>query len=141
MLLLLALVAVTGAFAQDNKNIVKEKFHFGNKDQDTVWGYAQVVRVDNVLYVSGTVARNTDSAGISNIYRTIGRSLARFGATLQNVVKETVYTTDMDGLAAVNKWRKAAYKGDYPAATWVQISRLLMPDAKIEIEVVAHLPK
>jgi enamine deaminase RidA (YjgF/YER057c/UK114 family) len=33
------------------------------------------------------------------------------------------------------------YKGDYPAATWVQISRLYMPDAKLEIEVIAHLPK
>jgi 2-iminobutanoate/2-iminopropanoate deaminase len=37
--------------------------------------------------------------------------------------------------------RKQFYKGDFPAATWVQISRLYMPDAKLEIELVAHLPK
>ena len=31
------------------------------------------------------------------------------------------------------------YKNDFPAATWVQVVRLFMPDAKLEVEVIAHL--
>jgi enamine deaminase RidA (YjgF/YER057c/UK114 family) len=40
-----------------------------------------------------------------------------------------------------NEVRKAFYKGDYPAATWVQITRLYMSDAKLEVELIAHLPQ
>ena len=44
--------------AQDN-GIKKEKWHWGNAlQQDTSAGYVQVVKVDNVLYISGAVARD-----------------------------------------------------------------------------------
>jgi enamine deaminase RidA (YjgF/YER057c/UK114 family) len=50
-------------------------------------------------------------------------------------------TTDIDALAQNNEVRKAFYKGDYPAASWMQVTRLLMPSALVEVEVIAHLPK
>jgi enamine deaminase RidA (YjgF/YER057c/UK114 family) len=50
-------------------------------------------------------------------------------------------TTDIDALALNNEVRKAFYKGDYPAASWMQVTRLLMPAALVEVEVIAHLPK
>lgn len=141
-ILFLGLILFTTiGFAQTNQQIQKKKFHFGNAEQDTAAGYAQIVKVDNVLYVSGTVARDITPASIKRIYQTIERSLAQFGATLQNVVKENLYTTDIEAMKTHNEARKEMYKGDYPAATWVQISRLYMPDAKLEIEVIAHLPK
>lgn len=71
----------------------------------------------------------------------IQKSLERFGATMQNVVKENIFTTDITAMERLNIYRKEIYKGDYPTSTWVQVSRLLLPDAKLEIEVVAHLPK
>ena len=40
----------------------------------------------------------------------------------------------------LNQDRKSFYKGDFPAATWVQISRLYMSTALVEVEVIAHLP-
>jgi 2-iminobutanoate/2-iminopropanoate deaminase len=40
-----------------------------------------------------------------------------------------------------NYVRKPFYKGDFPAATWVQISRLFTADVKLEIELIAYLPK
>jgi enamine deaminase RidA (YjgF/YER057c/UK114 family) len=57
------------------------------------------------------------------------------------VVKENLYTTDIEAMKKYNDVRKAFYKGDFPAATWVQISRLYMADAKLEIELIAHLSK
>ena len=40
-----------------------------------------------------------------------------------------------------NDSRKVFYKNDFPAATWVQVSRLYMSEAKLEVELIAHLPK
>jgi len=133
------LLVATSAFAQ--KNIQKQKFHFTLGEQDTVGGYAQVVKVDNILYVSGTVATAITEKDVKYVYKVIEKSLNNYGATLQNVVKETLYTTDIEAMKNLNSVRKKIYNGDYPASTWVQISRLFMPEAKLEIEVVAHLPE
>lgn len=126
--------------AQDN-SIKKEKFNWGHGDQDTTAGYAQAVKVDNVIYISGTVGRDVNPEGIKRVYEGLERTLKYYGATFQNVVKENLYTTDIEAMKQYNTVRKAFYKGDFPAATWVQISRLYMADAKLEIELIAHLPE
>jgi enamine deaminase RidA (YjgF/YER057c/UK114 family) len=101
-------------------------------------GYANAIQVGNTVYVSGVVARGaTVEEQLVGIYAGIKRALEPFGATLQDIVKETAYTTDMEALKAANEKRKAAYAGHSPAATWVQISRLFMESAKLEIEVIA----
>ena len=128
-------------FAQEN-NIKKEKWHWGNAlQQDTSAGYVQVVKVDNVLYISGAVARDVTPEGITRVYQALERSLKSFGATFQNVVKENLFTTDIEAMKKYNDARKAFYKGDFPAATWTQITRLFMAEAKLEVELIAHLPR
>jgi enamine deaminase RidA (YjgF/YER057c/UK114 family) len=126
--------------AQDN-TINKEKFNWGRGLQDTTAGYAQAIKVDNVLYISGTVAREVNPEGIKRVYEGLEKTLQHYGATFQNVVKENLYTTDIEAMKQYNYVRKTFYKGDFPAATWVQISRLYMADAKLEIELIAYLPK
>jgi len=131
----------TNIAAQDN-DIKKEKWHFGNAlQQDTSAGYVQVVKVENVLYISGAVATDVTPEGITRVYQALERSLKSFGATFQNVVKENLYTTDMEAMKKYNAARKVFYKGDFPAATWMGVSRLFMADAKLEVELIAHLPK
>ena len=131
----------TNITAQDH-NIKKEKWHWGNAlQQDTSAGYVQVVKVDNVLYISGAVARDVTPEGITRVYQSLERSLKSFGASFQNVVKENLYTTDMEAMKKYNDARKVFYKGDFPAATWMGVSRLFMADAKLEVELIAHLPK
>ena len=125
--------------AQEN-NIDKKKWHWG-KEQDTTAGYAQAVKVDNVLYISGTVSRSVTPEGITGVYKGLEKILAAYGATFQNVVKENLYTTDMEAMKKYNEARKVFYKGDFPAATWMQVSRMFMADASLEVELVAHLPK
>lgn len=127
--------------AQDN-TIKKEKWHWDNAlKQDTSAGYVQTVKVDNVLYISGAVARDVTPEGITRVYQALEKSLKAFGATFQNVVKENLYTTDMEAMKKYNDARKVFYKGDFPAATWVQIARLFMHEARLEVELIAHLPK
>ena len=128
--------------AAQNNDIKKEKWHWGNAlQQDTSAGYVQVVKVENVLYISGAVARDVTPDGITRLYQSLERSLKSFGATFQNVVKENLYTTDMEAMKRYNDARKVFYKGDFPAATWMGVSRLFMGDAKLEVELIAHLPK
>src|SRR6187401_733082 len=126
----------------DAQNIKKEKWHWGNAlQQDTSAGYVQVVKVENVLYISGAVARDVTPEEITRVYQALERSLKSFGATFQNVVKENLYTTDMEAMKKHNDARKVFYKGDFPAATWMGVARLFMADAKLEVELIAHLPK
>lgn len=139
VLLFIAMTFIT--FAQNNA-IEKEKWH-GDRPlkQDTSSGYAQVVKVDNVLYISGVTAKEVTPEEIIRVYKVLEKSLKSFGATFQNVVKENLYTTDIEAMKKYNYARKTFYNNDFPAATWVQISRLFTADAKLEIELIAHLPK
>lgn len=125
--------------AQDN-TIKKEKFNWGRGEQDTTAGYAQAVKVGNAIYISGTVAREVNAEGIKRVYEALEKTLQHYGATFQNVVKENLYTTDIEAMKQYNYVRKSFYKNDFPAATWVQISRLYMHDARLEIELIAYLP-
>jgi enamine deaminase RidA (YjgF/YER057c/UK114 family) len=125
-------------------NITKKKFYDGKfNQQDTSIGYTEAVLSDNVLYISGWLDKGTIPEQLQGIYTSLGKILKAYGATYQNVVKETLFTTDMEAVKANNSVRKVFYQGDYPAATWVQISRLYdgRADAQIEVELIAHLPK
>ena len=139
--LFFVLIAAGQAHAQNNA-IQKQKFHFNHSNnQDTSAGYAQAIKIDNVLYISGTVARDVTPEGITRLYSTLQKTLEHYGASFKNVVKENLYTTDIEAMKKYNDARKIFYRGDFPAATWVQINRLFMQDAKLEVELVAHLPK
>ena len=125
-----------------NNTIQKSKWHWDDPlKQDTSAGYVQVVKVDNVLYISGAVALEVTPEGITSVYKALEKSLKSYGATFQNVVKENLYSTDMEAMKKYNDARKVFYKGDYPAATWMQVTRLFMHEARLEVELVAHLPK
>lgn len=146
LLLLLAIAGcnvskTTTAQAEHAKTaIVKEKWHWNNaQKQNESAGYAQVVRVGNTLYISGIPTSDLSSKGVANVYKALGDCLKAFGASSKNVVKETLYTTDIETMKKCNDPRKKFYKGDYPAASWVQVSRLYEPEAKLEVELIAVL--
>lgn len=116
-----------------------ERHYFNNWEKQI--GYAQVVRVGNTLHVSGVVGGGaTLAAQLDNVYREIGDILLKFNATPDDIVKEVLYTTDMEAMKKLIKQRKGFYSdGLYPAATWVQIERLFMPEAMLEIDVTVVL--
>jgi 2-iminobutanoate/2-iminopropanoate deaminase len=53
------------------------------------------------------------------------------GLTFAHVIKENLYTTDIEA-------RKAFYQNDFPAATWVQVQQLFVPELKVEVEWIAY---
>ena len=125
---------------QKKESIVKEKWHWGNaQKQNESAGYTQVIKVGNTIYISGIPTSDLSPKGIAKVYKDLGECLSAFGATSKNVVKETLYTTDMETMKKYNDARKEFYKGDFPAATWMQVSRLYEAEAKLEVDLIAQL--
>jgi enamine deaminase RidA (YjgF/YER057c/UK114 family) len=63
------------------------------------------------------------------------------GTTLDQVVKLTVFLTNMDDLAAVANVREEFWKAPHPVSTTVEASRLANPKALVEIDVLAVTPE
>ena len=126
---------------------VKQVFHLNAYEKD--FGYSQAVLIDKTLYVSGSVAADAsgrllapgDLAGqMRAAYGNIRRTLESHGAGFEQVVKETIYTTDMDALLKAADLRFEYYdKEPMPTSTWVQVQRLIDPGFLVEIEVIAEL--
>lgn len=128
------------SFGQDTqKNIVKEKFHF-NKQAEQELGYAQAIKVGNTIYISGTVSTGDMAAQVKQVYERLQKTLEHYGAGFNHVVKENVFTTDLEEFKKYKDVRKSFYKNDYPAATWIEIKRLFVADFKLEVELIAVLP-
>lgn len=112
---------------------------------------AQAVQVGDVIYLSGQVgvdeqgdAPDSLVAQTTLAYEHVKAVLAEFGATLHNVVEETVFVTDMTQTMAqvqeVFAARAAAYGGRPDVTqTLVAVSALVDPAFKIEIKCTAHL--
>lgn len=133
--LLLALL-VSASSAQELR---KEKFNLGPWENDV--GYVQAVRVGNTLYISATTGAGAMPEALKGAFDVIKRTLAAYHLDLRHVVKENIYTTDIEALKAAAGARKTYYGTDFPAATWIQISRLYEPDQVIEVEVIAVFPE
>ncbi len=127
---------------------VKRVFHLNAYEKD--FGYSQAVLIDKTLYVSGSMAADDmgrlvapgDMAGqMRAAYSNIQRTLAAHGAGFEEVVKETIYTTNMDALLKASDLRFEYYNKEMlPTTSWVQVQRLVDPGFLVQIEVVAELP-
>ncbi|MCG8276023.1 Rid family hydrolase [Stenotrophomonas sp. NLF4-10] len=135
-LLLLGLLSAP-ALAADEAPL--ERHSLGSWEADI--GYAGVVRDGDILHVSGIACEGADmQAAVQACYRELTGILRRFGADSSQVVKETLYTTDMDALIAAIPERKTFFAdARYPAATWVQVARLYGPKHLLEVEWTVRL--
>jgi 2-iminobutanoate/2-iminopropanoate deaminase len=117
------------------------EYHLGPWEKEI--GYSQAVRVGNRLIISGTIGAAPDARDMAsqmrNAYAAILKTLQAHGASFSSVVVEHIHTTDIDALIKCQEERKQIYGGRLPAATWVQIERLYLKEALLEIEVEAIL--
>jgi reactive intermediate/imine deaminase len=110
--------------------------------------YTEAVRVDDLLFVSGCVPVDGDGKLVGGddvveqarqVFRNIGAILEAAGASFGDVAKVTVYLTDVDDRSKINPVRQEIFGDARPASTLVEISRLAIPGARIEIDAIASL--
>jgi 2-iminobutanoate/2-iminopropanoate deaminase len=111
--------------------------------------YTDAVRAGELLFVSGCVPVDGEGrlvgggdvvAQARQVFANVGAVLGAAGAGFADVVKVTVFLLDVDDRAAVNEVRQEVFGGTRPASTLVEVSRLAVPGARIEVEAVALLP-
>ena len=107
---------------------------------------AQGYRIGDVLIVSGQAAidENGDVVGAGSfdeqadqVFRNLQRVLEAGGSSLENVVKVTIYLTDMANFPKIVDLRGKWFTPPYPADTIVQVVALALPELEIEIEAIA----
>jgi 2-iminobutanoate/2-iminopropanoate deaminase len=111
--------------------------------------YSNGVKAGDTIYVSGQVALDGEGrlvgpgdvvAQARQVLENIRQILAAGGATLDDVVKVTVYLANVDDRPRVNQVRQAYFGPNRPASTLVEVSRLALPGLLVEIEAIAVVP-
>ena len=104
--------------------------------------------VDGIAYVSGMVARGAPNLEkmdeyeqAKEIFRKIKALLEAAGGKMADVVKVTIYVTDIKNNTKVWKARAEVFTGNFPASTLVQVAALAQPEILVEIEAIAHIGK
>jgi 2-iminobutanoate/2-iminopropanoate deaminase len=109
--------------------------------------YCHVVRAGNNIWVSGTVGMAADGSAPEDVVeqfdlalRNLDACLKAAGAGAEHVVKVTVFLTNIDDRARINPARQRYFGEHRPASTLVEVSKLVLPILKVEIEAQAVLP-
>ncbi len=108
--------------------------------------YSQAVQTGNLVFVSGQIGKDPVSGSLINdnikdetaqVMKNVKAVLEADGLTMENIVKTTVYLTDINDFKQVNEIYGAYFKSDYPARETVEVSHL-PAGAKVEISVIAE---
>lgn len=107
--------------------------------------YSQAVQAGNFLFVSGQVAINPENGELNignieeethQVMRNLKAVLLEAGLTFDNVVKSTIFLSDMGTFAQVNEIYGQYFTSDFPARETVQVS-VLPKNVNVEISVIA----
>ncbi len=121
-----------------------------NMPWEQEYGYSQSVKVGDTIYLSGQVSHDDQGNVLGEgdmevqmraAYANVAKVLAQNGATIENVVDEIIFVTDMDAaFSARVKMKQEVFSGTPAlASTIVQIQRLAFPSLMIEIRCVAKV--
>jgi reactive intermediate/imine deaminase len=115
---------------------------------DPISHYTDAVRAGDLLFVSGFVPVDGEGrlvggddvvAQTRQVFANLAAVLAAAGTTFADVVKVTVYLTDIEDRVRINPVRQEIFGETRPASTLVEVSALATPGAKVEIDAVALL--
>ncbi len=111
--------------------------------------YCDAVQFGNLLFVSGIAPLDPDlnviggddaAAQAEAVFSAMEKILAAAGAGFGDILKVTVFLTDVDDRTKINPVRQRYFGDARPASTLVEVSRLAIPGMKVEVEAVVGLP-
>ncbi len=124
-----------------------QKISSGTKWEEEV-GYSRAVKVDDRIEVAGTTAIDEDGnlVGKDNPYeqtvyiiKKAEKALIELGASLQDVIRTRIYTTDISRWEAIGKAHGEFFKEIKPVTTMVEVSNLISAEILVEIEFSAFV--
>ena len=110
--------------------------------------WSNCLRVGDVAYVSGMTSRAADLKTIDGanaseqakiIFSKIRHCVEAAGGRMDDVVKITIFVTDIAYNQEVWRARREFFTGDFPASTLVQVAGLGTPQTMVEIDAIAHI--
>jgi reactive intermediate/imine deaminase len=115
----------------------------------TTTGYSHAVQAGNTLYIAGQVAVDPEGnlvgegdieAQVEQVWRNLKSVLGYAGGSVDDIVKITVFTTDIAHRPAIAAARDAVFpNGRFPASTFLVVQSLARPELLVEIEAIAVL--
>ncbi len=117
---------------------------------EPIAAYSRAVRAGNIVAVSGTTGIDERGvvAGVNQMYvqarqalANIQRALERAGASMRDVIRTRMFTTDMARFEEIARAHREFFADARPASTLVEVRRLVNPDMLIEIEADAFVPE
>ncbi len=111
--------------------------------------FTDAVQAGNLVFVSGIVPLDRHrklvggddvAAQARVVFANMGEVLAAAGCTFADVVKVTVFLTDVNDRPIVNPVREEVFGETRPASTLVEVSALVIPGARIEVDAIALVP-
>lgn len=114
-------------------------------------GYSHVVEAGpgKTLYISGQIALDAQGALVGagdlgaqtrQVFENLRTALQAVGAEFTDVVKLTVFLTDVSQIAAFREARDAFMAAPLPACSLMQVASLARADLLVEVEAIAVLP-
>jgi enamine deaminase RidA (YjgF/YER057c/UK114 family) len=109
-------------------------------------GYSRAIRIGKQIEVSGTIALDSEgnSVAVGDPYRqtiqiiSIARKvLEEAGSSLDHVVRTRMYVTDISMWEEIGRAHGELFRKIKPAATMVEVSKLIRPESLVEIEFTA----
>lgn len=117
---------------------------------ETIVGYSRAVRTGNLVFVAGTTAMRPDGILVGPedpgeqtrfILKRIESALQECGASLADVVRTRMFVTDIAHWEAIGRAHGEAFGSIRPAATMVEVSRLIADGLLVEMEADAVIPE
>ena len=123
----------------------RETYSTGSKWEPII-GYSRAIKAGQFVFVSGTTASGPDGklvgigdpgAQTTQIMKNIENALKQLGASMADVVRTTIYLTDISQWEAVGKAHGAFFTENRPATAILEVSKLISPEMLVEIEADA----
>lgn len=123
---------------------------------DPGWGwddqflYSQAIRAGDLVFVSGQAALKPDGsvAGpgdfpvqAEQVFANLRAVLQKAGGDLKDIVKVSIFLTDMANFPKIVELRNKYFSAPYPADTTVEVTSLALPNLMVEIDAVALIPE
>lgn len=110
--------------------------------------YTDAVRFGDLLFISGVAPLDESGKVVGGedvvqqtrqVFKNMAKILNAANAGFEDILRVTVYLTDVEDRTKINPVRKEFFGSTRPASTLIEVSRLAVPGMKIEIEAIAGL--